>query len=118
MARTYTLGDLVIYRESLVLVKDVFDICKHPQLSKEYSLCDQVKRASVSVCANIAEGYGRKSKADFKRFLAISLGSANEVIALFDIIKIIFPKLNIEKVRSKYEILSKQIYMFRLKLIY
>ena len=44
-------------------------------------LGDQVRRASKSICANVAEGYGRqkRSKAEFKRFLQIAIGSSDEM---------------------------------------
>jgi len=45
------------------------------------SLADQVRRASKSVCANIAEGFAKQalSKAEFRRFLGMSLGSSDEM---------------------------------------
>jgi four helix bundle protein len=48
---------------------------------EQLALGDQMRRASKSICANIAEGYGRqnRSKAEFKRFLAMSIGSADEM---------------------------------------
>ena len=44
-------------------------------------LGDQVRRASKSICANVAEGYGRqkRSKAEFKRFLQMAIGSSDEM---------------------------------------
>ena len=44
-------------------------------------LADQVRRASKSICANVAEGYGRqnRSKAEFKRFLRMAIGSSDEM---------------------------------------
>jgi four helix bundle protein len=47
--------------------------------SELYGLVSQMRRASSSVPANIAEGCGRESDAEFKRFLIISQGSANEL---------------------------------------
>jgi four helix bundle protein len=48
---------------------------------EQQALGDQIRRASKSICANVAEGYGRqnRSKAEFKRFLAMAIGSADEM---------------------------------------
>lgn len=48
---------------------------------EQYALGDQLRRASKSICANIAEGYGKQkiSRAEFKRFLLIALGSSDEM---------------------------------------
>jgi four helix bundle protein len=49
---------------------------------EQYALGDQIRRASKSICANVAEGFGKQgiSKAEFKRFLQMALGSANEML--------------------------------------
>jgi four helix bundle protein len=53
---------------------------------ERYPLADQTRRASKSIPTNIAEGYGRrKSAKEFKHFLSIALGSANEVIVHLEI---------------------------------
>lgn len=111
MTKITGLRDLEIYLESLKLVKDVFDLCKISNLAREYSLCDQIKRASVS--ANIAEGYGRRTKADFAQFLSIALGSCNEVVAFIDVISLIFPAIEAKDLQSKYEVLGRRIFTFR-----
>ena len=48
---------------------------------EQYELAKQIRRASKSICANIAEGFGKQgpSSAEFKRFLRIALGSADEM---------------------------------------
>ena len=54
-----------------------------PRLSaiEQFALADQVRRASKSICANLAEGFGRQqqSKPEFRRFLMMSIGSADEM---------------------------------------
>ena len=51
-----------------------------PQI-EQYALADQLWRASKSICANLAEGFGKQgqSKAEFKRFILMSMGSADEM---------------------------------------
>jgi|SRR3989344_1435471 len=113
----FSLDDLEVYKESLLLVKHVVELCKNPLLRKEYWLCDQIKRAAISVCINIAEGYGRRTKKDFGQFLSISLGSCNEVVALLDVVKVMFPGLNNGTLTERYKVLSKRIYSFRRTLL-
>lgn len=50
---------------------------------KDFSFCDQIKRAVVSISNNIAEGCGRTTKADFARFLDIAKGSSAEVRSMY-----------------------------------
>ena len=51
-----------------------------PQI-EQYGLADQLRRASKSICANLAEGYGKQShsEAEFKRYIRIAVGSADEM---------------------------------------
>ncbi len=53
------------------------------------SLADQLKRASLSIPLNIAEGYGKKSVADRARYYDIARGSAHECGAIFDASKVL-----------------------------
>ncbi len=71
--------DLVVWQKSIDLVEVVYSITKQFPVDERYALTSQLKRASVSVPSNIAEGYGRHSTADYIRFLQIALGSLNEV---------------------------------------
>jgi four helix bundle protein len=54
---------------------------------KSYSFKDQIRRAALSIILNIAEGSARKTDNEFARFLEISIGSLNEVVACIDIMK-------------------------------
>jgi len=117
MTKIANLQDIEIYQESLLLAKEIFMLCKHPSLKYEFSLCDQIRRASMSICANIAEGFGRFTPKDFANFLSIALGSCNETIAFLDLIHLMFPSLEINLIRDKYIILSKRIFSFRTHLL-
>ncbi len=49
------------------------------ELNKDFSYCDQIRRASLSIMNNIAEGYGRYGSREFRQFLSIAKGSDLEV---------------------------------------
>ena len=71
----------------------------------------------MSVSANIAEGSGRIAQKDYYHFISIALGSCNEVQAFLDIIKTLYPKVDVNKEHLYYFELSKQIFAFRKTLI-
>ncbi len=56
----------------------VYRITSNTDFSKDFGLKDQIRRASVSIMANIAEGHGRKTNAEFANFLNIARGSVAE----------------------------------------
>ena len=58
---------------------DVYKLTTNFPKDEQYGLTSQMRRASSSVPANIAEGCGRESEAEFKRFLVIASGSATEL---------------------------------------
>ncbi len=70
------------------------------------ALKDQLKRASMSISINIAEGSGRNRKEDRKRFLAIARGSAMECAALLDLIVEVAPSRKMPIMESKQLLLS------------
>ena len=71
--------ELVAWQKAMLLAKMVYGIQKQLPKEEVYGLGDQIRRAVVSVPSNIAEGFGRGSDAEFKRFLAIARGSLFEV---------------------------------------
>ena len=71
--------ELEIYKRSYKLALSLHKITINFPETERYDLISQIRRCSKSIPTNIAEGYGRKSKEDFKRFLKISLGSCNEL---------------------------------------
>lgn len=112
MTKITKLSDIEIYHEALRLAQKIYQLSKYDKLRHEYSLLDQIKRASLSVAANIAEGYGRNTKKDFSQFLSIALGSVNELVAYLDFIILEF-KIDTIKLKEEYLILSRRIHSFR-----
>ncbi len=77
--------DFRVYQDAKSLHKEVFQLASGLP-KKFYSLSDQVRRASLSVVLNIAEGSARGSDKDFGRFVQIALGSIYETIAALNIL--------------------------------
>ena len=70
--------DLIVWEKAHQLTVKIYLESKNFPKEELYSLTNQLRRASSSVPANIAEGCGKNSQADLANFLNISLGSANE----------------------------------------
>lgn len=68
--------DILAWQKARVLVNKVYRAFSE---SKDYGFNDQIQRAAVSVMNNIAEGFEKKSDAEFSKFLYISKGSCGEV---------------------------------------
>jgi len=106
---------LRIYQTALNLIAEIYSLIrKNKNLASDWSLCDQIKRAGVSVLANIAEGYLRSPK-QFKNYLQIASGSANEVVAHLQVISKVY-KISTEELQESYRILARQIGAFSKKL--
>ena len=104
--------DLEVYQRSLsVLVLVHRILLKFPDYEQR-ELASQMRRASKSVAMNIVEGYGRKrSDKDFKYFLSIAMGSANEMVVSFEIAKLLgyATEEECDALIGEYEIIGKQL---------
>lgn len=70
--------DLKVWEKAHRFTLDVYEATKSFPKEEIYSLTNQLRRASSSIPANIAEGCGKNTQADFAHYLNISLGSSNE----------------------------------------
>ncbi|MEH2289256.1 four helix bundle protein [Nostoc sp.] len=77
-----TFEDLKVWQKGIDLVKQIYLRTKEGELSKDFGLRDQLRRASVSIPTNIAEGFERYSRKEYLNFLNIAKGSAGEVRSL------------------------------------
>lgn len=71
--------NLDVWKKSIVLTKNIYLTTMEFPNIEQWGLTSQIRRSSVSISSNIAEGSSRKSTKDFIRFLEISLGSAFEL---------------------------------------
>lgn len=71
--------DIVVWEKAHALTLMVYQITKKFPKEELYGLTSQMRRASSSIAANIAEGCGKRTDADFARFLQNAFGSANEL---------------------------------------
>ena len=79
------LNDLKIQNKAVDLSIEIYNLTNEfPEIEK-FGLINQMRRASVSIASNIAEGAGRNSKKEFKHFLAISHGSNYELLTQLQI---------------------------------
>ena len=71
--------DLSIWKLSLKLTKDIYDITSKKEFYKDFSLKDQLRRAIIAVSSNIVEWFEKNNNNEFIRFLKIAKGSTGEV---------------------------------------
>ena len=71
--------DLVVWQRAMQLTLTIYRSTKSFPPDERFGLTNQLRRAGVSVASNIAEGYGRMSKGEYKQFLGMARGSNLEV---------------------------------------
>ena len=71
--------DLKFWQLSREFCKDIYDTTSSFPENERFGLVSQLRRASISIPSNIAEGASRKTNKEFSRFLSISLGSCYEI---------------------------------------
>ena len=74
--------DLVVWQRAIDLVPRIYAVVRKLPREETYALGDQLRRASISVPANIAEGQGRRHPREFLQYLAIARGSLAELNTL------------------------------------
>jgi four helix bundle protein len=73
-----TFKDLIVWQKAHGFVLQIYEVTKAFPSTEQYGLTSQLRRAAVSIPANIAEGFKKRGKADKARFLNIAQGSIEE----------------------------------------
>lgn len=71
--------ELIVWQKSMELATNIFKVTKTFPKTEQYGLVNQMRRAAFSIPSNIAEGFCRGSKAEFRQFLQIAFGSGAEL---------------------------------------
>lgn len=108
--------DLEVYKKAYAISVNIHKTSLTFSKIEQYARADQIRRTTKSICANIAEGFAkqRSSKAEFKRFLLIALGSASETLVWIDYCHDMeYIDENIYKTwRSEYESIHRMLNAF------
>jgi len=74
-----SIEELLVWQKARELVNNIYSLTKKQNFRRDFSLSDQIRRATISVMSNIAEGYERGSNVEFIQFLYIAKASCGEV---------------------------------------
>lgn len=85
MDKKYNYKNLEVYKESKTLVVVIYGMIKQFPNEEQYALCNQLRRAVISIPSNIAEGSGRTSAKDQAHFFEMAYGSLMEISCQIDI---------------------------------
>lgn len=79
--------NLEVWKDSISFVKELYELTSNFPEEKKYNLVSQIRRAAVSIPANIAEGAARQTQKEFLQYLHVSSGSVSEIDTLLEICK-------------------------------
>ncbi|HSB43746.1 MAG TPA: four helix bundle protein [Nitrospira sp.] len=111
MAKIERFEDIKAWVMAKELVAAIYGLSGNGKFAQDFGLRDQIRKASVSVMSNIAEGFERGSQKEFSRFLRIAKGSSGEVRSqLYIALELGYlDRADFEEVKAKAENLSKAL---------
>jgi len=98
--------DLKVWEKAHQFTLMIYDVSKQFPKEELYGLTNQIRRASSSIPANIAEGCGKNTNGDFAKFLNIALGSANES-EYFILLAKDLTYISVEKFETLYKLINE-----------
>ena len=113
-----TFRDLIVWQKSMVLVTAVYHISRLFPKEEIYGLNSQIRRSAVSIPSNLAEGYARRSRAEYVRFVQISIGSLYELETQLEIAANLdfIPKTRFSEINEKVREIDRMLCSLHQKL--
>lgn len=108
--KTKSYKDLIVWQKSIELVKQIYLLTALLPKEEIFALSSQMRRASISIPSNIAEGYMRKHQKEYLQFLSIALGSAAELETQLILVQTLYPKILTSPTESILVEVSKMLY--------
>ena len=99
--------ELIVWQKGIELVKEVYIATTKLPQHELYGLSSQMRRSSISIPSNIAEGHKRKNIKEFLQFLRISYGSAAELETQIIILQELYPNIDVAKLLDLIEEIQK-----------
>ncbi|MBA2499745.1 MAG: four helix bundle protein [Chitinophagaceae bacterium] len=107
----FSFEKLEVWKDARILTKEIYMLTKIFPTEEKYGLCQQIRRSSVSICSNIAEGTSRASAKDQAHFTTMAFGSLmellNQIIIAFDLDYLNEKQLN--NLRNRIQSLSVKL---------
>ncbi|MCF7845672.1 MAG: four helix bundle protein [Candidatus Peribacteraceae bacterium] len=111
--------ELIVWQKAFTLIKSIYRFTESFPKNEEFGLKSQIRRASVSIVSNIAEGSVRSTRRDYANFLSTALGSAAELETqiLLSTELGYFNKYQSDKLLSDLSEVAKMLFVIRRKLL-
>ena len=79
MSKVDRFEELIAWQKARVLAQEVYKVSRQPLFQRDFAICNQIRRAVISIMSNIAEGFERNRSAEFHQFLSVAKASCAEV---------------------------------------
>lgn len=97
---TKSFKELIVWQKSRDLCVEIYHVTEQFPKSELFGLTSQMRRAAISICSNIAEGYNRFNAGEKRQFSNIAYGSGSELENQIELSKILFSKINYQEAES------------------
>ena len=108
---SFSYRKLRVYQYSKTLVVSVYKILRQFPIEERFALCDQLRRAVISIPSNIAEGASRTSPKEQLHFLEIAYGSLNEVMCQLELAKELdyIAQTQLKEIEEQYKAVAQML---------